>query len=396
MIAERRNGILFVGALFFLLVFSGGFLTFLITDGSEINGVAAALESPDLPPSISTPPADAPPIGEPPAGQGAAPSEQASEAVLVPPAAPISAEPEPVPVVVAPPLEPPAEPQKVSEKPVEPPKVKVPVKPQASDKVPGKKPQEKKPVEPAPKKEVKVNPPASAAVEPKVTEKTPGKSEEKKPAGKKSRKAKKNSAPSHEEVPSVVPPEWDWFPRGLKAEIAEGRIEIVSSGEPAAPVSIGQAISSTPAGNVPEKIAEIPITEEAESNSSIDTPAPVIEKVPFSDALAKMEKKRAQREDSARNLNVGLPSKTGSFQKVPSTLVRLNQMVSSVVASDSEVSKEGSPIPQPSGDSTEFSNGSHSGPSASIPGFHGQEDHSPKSGLSLQFEDLISGQFQHP
>lgn len=325
-----RRGVPFLLTLGFLFVISGGFLAFQIWGSPDLTGAAAALEAPELPPSLDGPPP------EPPASPAPAPEEAGAEESAPEPAEEPAPEPkeEPVPVEAPAPAvleSAPEEPTQLapSETP-KPIKVVAPAKPST-------------PVVRPPT--VKAEPGKSQGGKPALVVKkvppAPAKPSEKKPETKieaaaqpgnalpmPPRKARRARKPKQEPVPTVCPSEWNWFSAPLKAQLVDGRIQIVGGAEPVELAAVAAPVEPTervPAASlVQDGLDGKPVSGSQIAWESVPSSEIPGEK-PFAKALERMSRNRQKREVEAQKIQVVLPSSGGSVEGVPASLIKLQK-----------------------------------------------------------------------
>lgn len=293
---KKQQGLPFLLALGVLFILSSSFLAVqLWTDHENFRGAAAALEAPMLPPSLNSPSVVAPPPEkktEPEAKpvKKEAPSvakvdlsevnqEKGSEVEEAEPAKtlPVTEVPKKSLKIQAVQLEKPAVQINMdSEK-----KTAVQARPKAAKKV-EQKPVEKPEVE-APREKVeepKALKPVEKPVVVKVVEIAPMTAPVEEVAVKKAVKRVRK-----ETVPTEVPPEWNWFSKPLKIEMAAGKLEIKAD---SATEKVVRLVSSP---RIVEKTVKLATVEVSAINSKA---VPMVEQ-PFSRALAKMAKLREKR-----------------------------------------------------------------------------------------------------
>ncbi|MFZ5950371.1 MAG: hypothetical protein ACOYXC_06680 [Candidatus Rifleibacteriota bacterium] len=336
---KKQQGLPFLLSLGVLFLLSASFLAVQIwSDGGEMRGAAAALESPVLPPDLTAPTVVPPPrpVAQPKAKKVATPVvEEAAPEEQMPieeddgdkVEAPVSDEKnnqEPAMVETEPAkLEKPQSVKSVSqtkavvkeaktEEPVIEAKVTEPEKKPAKVEKPAEnkaKASSAKPIEVVEAKTERVEP--VQAVEVKVIA----------PPATDARPVKKARKPRVQAVETEIPPEWNWFNTPLKLDVNDGKLEIVA--DPEKKVVIQPSAVVKPAEYKEENIA-------VSEDKPVLRQQPVAEK-PFSRALAKMNQLKERRQGVKKPVINRIPAVVARSE---AALKRIQDMVKNICSDE--------------------------------------------------------------
>lgn len=142
-----------------------------------------------------------------------------------------------------------------------------------------------------------------------------------------------------EPVSSEVPPEWNWFQKPFQMAVADGRVKIQVKDPDLEVAQAPNVVPVAPVRAVPQPLPDVepasipaPVSLAAQSRKA-EPELATVEK-PFAKALRKMLRSKGRREEEALRAKVVLPSHGGSQVAVPQSLQKLQKAIGEIAALD--------------------------------------------------------------